>query len=262
MVDKSRLDELYAAYNRRRWVHPDPIEFLYRYRDGRDREIAALVASSLAYGRVAQILKSVGVVLDVMGPSPLRFLEAATPSSLKEGFQGFKHRFTTGCELAALLEGAKRVVTRYGSLQACFLAGLDEDHEDVLPALSHLAEALASCSDETCNSLLPLPRRGSACKRLNLFLRWLVREDRVDPGGWRRVPPSKLIVPLDTHMHRVAILLGMTKRKNGGLRTAVEITRAFRKIAPDDPVRYDFALTRLGIRKDLDMGEALRGLLS
>jgi len=95
--------------------------------------------------------------------------------------------------------------------------------------------------------LLPDPRLGSACKRLNLYLRWMVRRDAVDPGGWN-VPPAKLVVPLDTHMHALGRALGLTDRRSADLRTALEITAAFRAIAPDDPVRYDFALTRLGMR--------------
>ncbi|MBW2545477.1 MAG: TIGR02757 family protein, partial [Deltaproteobacteria bacterium] len=97
---------------------------------------------------------------------------------------------------------------------------------------------------------VPLPAKGSACKRLNLFLRWMVRRDDVDPGGWDDIPPSKLVIPLDTHMHRICLAFGFTKRKQADMKTALEITDSFRAIVPDDPVRYDFALTRLGIRKD------------
>ena len=109
--------------------------------------------------------------------------------------------------------------------------------------------------------LLPFPEKGSACKRLNLFLRWMVRKDRVDPGGWDGVPASKLIVPLDTHMYGITRGLGFTERKSADLRTAIEATAAFRKIAPRDPVRYDFALTRPGIRRDPEAGALLRRIL-
>jgi len=93
--------------------------------------------------------------------------------------------------------------------------------------------------------------RGSACKRLLMYLRWMVRKDEVDPGGWEGIPPSKLLVPVDTHMHRIARKLRFTRRKQANLATVREITAAFRKIVPDDPARYDFTLTRFGIRKDL-----------
>lgn len=258
-ISKPQLERLYNLYNSRKWVHPDPLEFLYEYPDFKDREVAGLIASSLAYGRVAQILKSVSGVLEKMGPSPYDFLMSTTPSTLLHVYSDFKHRFTTGEELAAMLIGAKSVIERFDSLYNCFLSGFRDDDETVLTGLSFLANEFRTELNGNCNSLLPLPERGSACKRWNLFLRWMVREDHVDPGGWNRVSPAKLIVPLDTHMYRICLLLGMTGRKNADMRTALEITRAFRKIEPQDPVRYDFALTRLGIRTDADLDTFLKG---
>ena len=258
IVDGKRLDELYALYNCREFVHPDPLEFLYDYRNLQDREVVALIASCLAYGRVAQILKSVSSALERMGPSPFTFLLDASRRCLLTAFEGFKHRFTTGEELAIMLWGARRVIERYGSLYDCFMAGFEHGDNTVIPALSNFAgEMNRSFPGGRCY-LLPSPDGGSACKRLNLFLRWMVRQDRVDPGGWSAVPASKLIVPLDTHMHRIGLSLELTKRKQPNLRTALDLTRAFRRMAPEDPVRYDFALTRLGIRDDTD----LQGFLS
>ncbi len=259
IINKPKLERLYVFYNSRKWVHPDPLEFLYRYDDLKDREVAGFIASSLAYGRVAQILKSVSGVLDKMGPSPYDFLLSTTPSYLLRIYSDFKHRFTTGEELALMLIGVKSVVQRFGSLYNCFLSGFNNNHETVLGGLSFLLNELRSNLNCRSNSLLPLPEKGSACKRLNLFLRWMVREDNVDPGGWNRVSPAKLCIPLDTHMHRICLLLGLTVRKNVDIKTTLEITKAFHTIEPDDPVRYDFALTRLGIRKDADLDTFLRG---
>ena len=258
LIRKEQLETLYAFYNSRKWVHPDPLEFLYDYGDLKDREVAGLIASSLAYGRVAQILKSVSGVLKKMGPSPYDFLMSATPSSLRRTYSDFKHRFTTGEELAMTLIGAKAVIERFGSLYNCFLSGFNEDDDTILTGLSFLVKELRTNLNGRSNSLLPLPERGSACKRLNLFLRWMVRRDRVDPGGWDRVNPAKLIIPIDTHMYRICLLLKLTGRKNVDMRTAKEITFAFRKIVPEDPVRYDFALTRLGIRTDADLDAFLK----
>jgi uncharacterized protein (TIGR02757 family) len=250
-----KLDSLYAEYNRQEFVHPDPLEFLRSYEDVADREIVALVASSLAYGRVSQILGSVNKVLDGMGPSPRLFLQASSEKRIRDTFKAFKHRFSTGRDLANLLVGVKKAVEEYGSLNECFLAGYDVRHETVLPALEKFVERLNDYGGDT--NLLPPPSKGSACKRLNLFLRWMVREDEVDPGGWSGVPSSKLIVPLDTHMHRIAMGLNMTARRQGNMRTALEVTRAFAEICPDDPIKYDFALTRFGIRDDMDIEEIL-----
>ena len=258
-ISKSRLERLYVLYNSREWVHPDPLEFLYKYTDFNDREVAGLIASSLAYGRVTQILKSVSCVLEKMGPSPQSFLLSSTPSSLRRIFSNFKHRFTTGEDLALMLIGAKSVIARFGSLYNCFLSGFKDDDETALTGLSFLVNELKIALNGKSNSLLPSPEMGSACKRWNLFLRWMVREDRVDPGGWDEVSPAKLVIPLDTHMYRICRLLKLTRRKNMDMRTALEITCAFRAIEPKDPVRYDFVLTRLGIRTDTHLDAFLEG---
>ena len=140
---------------------------------------------------------------------------------------------------------------RHGTLEACFREGLREEDETVLPALDRFAARLREAYNGRGNYLVSSPCDGSACKRMHLYLRWMVRRDSVDPGPWRGVPAAKLVAPLDTHMHRVALRLGLTRRKQANGATAVEITRAFRRIVPKDPVKYDFALTRPGIRREL-----------
>jgi uncharacterized protein (TIGR02757 family) len=251
------LEALYASYNRREYVHPDPVELLYAYDDPADREIAALVAASLAYGRVAQILRSVSCVLERMGARPRQFVQGASADRLRRLFGDFRHRFQTGRELAALLWALKALLRRHGGLNEFFLAATDPTAETVLPALGSLAGELNAAVGGACGHLLPDPTRGSACKRLHLFLRWMVRRDGVDPGGWTGVSPAKLIVPLDTHMHRIAALLGATRRRTLDLRTAQEVTAAFRAVSPGDPARYDFALTRFGIRREMDLSMLL-----
>ncbi len=245
---KETLDELYALYNRREFIHPDPLEFLHHYDDPLDREIVGMVASALAYGRVHQILRSVSEVLHRMGESPSRFILEHSPATIHKRFRDFRHRFTGGGQLAALLCGMKGLIQSHGSLRASFAMKCKLDDETILPALTAFVEELSEEARDELITLLPSPRKGSACKRLNLFLRWMVRSDDVDPGGWGGVGACKLIVPLDTHMHRIGLDAGLTRRKQADLRTALEVTQAFREIVPEDPVRYDFALTRLGIR--------------
>ncbi len=257
VVHKKVLDTVYTRYNRREYVHPDPLEVLYEYDDLADREIVGLIASSLAYGRVRQILKSVSAALARMDV-PSTFLRAATRTSLREHFADFKHRFTTGEDMAGLLFAAKTVIERHGSLRACFANNINRTDETVLPALTAFVQELNRSGADTEHSLLPQPERGSSCKRLNLYLRWMVRRDEVDPGGWDEVPAAKLVVPLDTHMHRIGRTLGLTRRKQADMRTALEITDAFRTVAPHDPVRYDFALTRLGMCGHKDVVGLLR----
>ena len=250
------LDGLYFVYNRRELIHPDPLLFLYRYNNPLDREIAGLVASSLAYGRVAQILKSVSRVLDPLGPRPHRFL-SAYPGELSRILEGFKHRFTTAGEMENLLAHAARAQREHGSLEGLLCHCLERSH-DLLSALDGFSDALSP--ERRGFPLLTAPRDGSACKRLFLLLKWMVRRDDVDPGGWKVVAPRDLIMPTDTHIHAIALKLGLTKRKQADLVTALEITERFRAIAPDDPTRYDFVLSRFGIRSGLH-AEALSDLL-
>lgn len=242
------LEALRQRYNWREFVHPDPIEFLYRYEDVRDREIAGLVAASLAYGRVSQILKAVSGVLYEMGPSPRAFVESAAAGRIKRAFGSFRYRFTTGEELAALFLGTRRVLKEHGSLEHCFSTKYSDAGGDVPEALDRFAGAL--CPEK--NSLMPRAANGGACKRLNLYLRWMVRRDDVDPGGWAAPAPAALIMPLDTHIHRICTDMGLTRRRAADMRTARDITDAFSAFAPHDPTRYDFAIARLGIRKDTD----------
>ena len=257
---KETLEALYGRLNRREFVNPDPLIFLYAYDDVRDREIAGLIAACLAYGRVARILHSVGTVLSVMGASPTIYLRDASERRMGRDFANFTHRFAKGPQLTALLSGMGRVIRDFGSLNDCFRAGLDPHDKTTAPALGtfarHLVTRCASSSDP--GHLMPCPEKGSACKRLHLYLRWMVRRDAVDPGGWHGISPARLLVPVDVHMFRMARKLGLTDRNQADLRAALEITDGFRKWSPEDPVRYDFSLTRLGLRKDFgDIPEAI-----
>lgn len=244
------LEDLYSHYNGFEYIHPDPLEFVHLYDSKADREIVGLIASALAYGRVQQILCSVRLVLDIMGPSPSSFLLENGPADIMNVLRSFKHRFTTGEMLAGLLTAVGKLTAEYGSLESCFLTGFSPEERNVLPALAALVKKIEKACGRALPMFLPSPEAGSACKRLNLFLRWMVRSDNVDPGTWETVPASHLVVPLDTHMHRIAAKIGLTCRKQADIRCAVEITEAFASIRPDDPVRYDFALTRFGIKPE------------
>jgi uncharacterized protein (TIGR02757 family) len=242
------LDRIYHRYNRREFVHPDPLEVVYRYSDTRDREIAGLIAASLAYGRVAQILQSLDRVLKPLGSSPFEALSAMNRSALDVEYRGFKHRWTTAAELVTLLAGTQDALRTYGSLEKCFAAYHDADSGNTIAGLAGLVSALGGPS-----SLLSDPTKSSACKRIHLYLRWMVRKDDVDPGCWNCVDPAHLIIPLDTHMHRAAKTLRLTRRKQPNRAAALDVTRAFNQINPGDPLKYDFALTRFGIRNELSI---------
>ncbi|MFO7751599.1 MAG: TIGR02757 family protein [Desulfobacteraceae bacterium] len=245
------LEEIRNTYNKRRFVSPDPLQFLYKYNNLHDREISGMIAAFLAFGRVDQILGAVDRVLGVMGDNPRKYIEAASPSDFYHDFAGFQYRFVKGVQVAELCKGLKYIIKTFGSVNECFLAGFSGKHDTVLNGLSFLICRILENSEP--GYLVAHPEKGSACKRSNLYLRWMVRRDEVDPGGWTGVSPSRLILPLDTHMHRICRLIGLTERKQANMKTAIEATGSLRKIAPDDPVRYDFSLTRFGIRQDFEI---------
>ena len=254
---KAFLEGLYLVYNRQELVHPDPLEFLYNYDEPQDREIAGLVASCLAYGRVAQILKSVEKALTPLGPHPRDFL-MQDPHSLRgilsNSYKNLKHRFTTGGHVTDLLVRVSEILRSHGSLEE-FMRSCLRGGGSMLPALNIFSRTLSPAREGF--SMLSSPEDGSACKRLFLYLKWMVRRDDVDPGGWTVFSPKDLVMPTDTHIHNITRQLGLTERKQADLKTALEITHGFSAFSPEDPTRYDFALTRFGIRGALQIPELI-----
>lgn len=242
---RERLETIYKKYNRKENIHPDPLEFLLLYDRPEDREIVGLIASGLAYGRVASILNSTEKVLSIMGKSPCSYLKSADSGSIRADLRNFKHRFTSAGEMAALLSSLGQLQKEYGSL-AYMMTEL-QNGVSYREALHLFVDKILTSAGVSRCSLLPRPSLGSACKRLHLFMRWMVRKDEVDPGGWDMIHPRDLIIPLDVHMHRAGTELGFTCRKSADRKTAEEVTDGFRRLCPEDPVRYDFAITRLGI---------------
>lgn len=242
------LEQTYKKMNRAEFIHPDPLEFVWRYKKPGDMEIAGIIAASLAYGNVKQILKSVEKVLSPMGVSPRSFLLSASRKDLERTYSGFKHRFTTGREMIVFLTALKAALKKHGSLNKAFVSimtpGGSNYEEEIYRFVSLVFPGLCT------PTLIPCPAHKSSFKRLNLFLRWMVRKDAVDPGPWEGVPAAGLIVPLDTHMHRVSREMGVTRRKDTSMKTAAEITAFFSGLEPADPVKYDFCLTRAGIRRE------------
>jgi len=249
---KQRLETLYQRYNKRGFVDPDPLVFLYDYPRVRDREIAGLIAACLAYGRVSMIMATVRGILDILGPDLHRAVTRVSPEDLNWMFTGFRYRFASQAHLVALILGIQAILRDYGSLEACFMANAGEkENYDVHTGLAGMYATI----NAGAGHLFADPGKTSACKRSHLYLRWMVRQDRVDPGGWATVPAASLMVPVDTHMHRIGRLLGFTQRKSADRVCAREITKGFSRLAPADPVRYDFALTRFGIRQEFDMDD-------
>jgi len=256
---------LYRRYNRRELIKPDPLQFVYRYSDPADMEIAGFLAAVLAYGRVAQIEKSLDRLLGKMGKSPAAFIAGFDKTGRRE-LQDFRHRFNTGDDISDLCELLKKVLKNCGSLEGCFLRGYRDTDENIIGALSGFCDWLLQQHARKNNGhigrglkyLVSNPAGGSAAKRLNLFLRWMVRDDNIDTGLWKRIDKAKLLVPMDVHMSRISRFLKLHNRKNISIKTAVEVTKAFVEIEPADPVKYDFALCRIGMASGCDNWQELK----
>lgn len=250
---KAALDALYDNFNAPE-AALDPIQIVRRYTDVRDREIVAFIAAGLAFGRVASVMASIERVCDVMGPSPAAFVKSFNATRDGAALQTFVHRWIRGADVIGLLVVLRRMIKTHGSIEQWVAAGYSASDEDLAPAIerfsrSAISEPRNSGTSEPRNLayFFSRPSTGSACKRLNLFLRWMVRQDAVDPGGWTLIPASKLLVPLDTHTIRVGKCLRLTRRASPGWKMAADITAALRRLDPTDPVRYDFALCHLGM---------------
>lgn len=256
---KKQLEKLYRTFDLE-FLSTDPLEFVHRYTRPADQEVAGLISASLAYGRVANIRRNLERVFRVMGESPWRFATSFTPKKGLMLFKDFSHRFNNGRDMVCLIYFIRQMIEKSGSIGGFFLEGYDPGEKNVKGALaSFSARVLALDSAPVFGTkklpsgagvrfFFPSPEGGSACKRLNLYLRWMVRRgDGLDFGIWRDISPSKLVIPLDTHIARISRNIGLTTRKNPGWRMAEEITDELRKLDPFDPVKYDFSLCRLGI---------------
>ena len=245
---KQHLDRLYRDFNYADSA-PDPIQIVRRFSSSDDREVVGFLAASLAFGRVASVLQSIERTLAVMGPAPADYVRRFEAKRDARAFAPIVHRWIRGDDLAALVGIMRRMIDRSGSIEGFFAGGLDADADDVGPAIDRFSSrALAlGVRSPGVGYFFPRPSAGSACKRLNLFLRWMVRHDALDLGVWSRVPTAKLIIPLDTHVIRVGRHLKLTRYASPGWAMACDITASLRALDPDDPVKYDFSLCHLGM---------------
>ena len=253
---KPVLDRLYTDFN-----YPDsaadPIQIVRRYERNDDREVVALCAASLAFGRVMSVIASIERLVAIMGARPADYVRTFKPEYERSKFKGFVHRWTRENDFVALLWIIRQMLERSGSIEGFFLEGYDASAPDLSAAIdSFSARALALDLTAAYGRVpkrpgagyfFPSPSKGSACKRMNLFLRWMIRRDALDFGIWSRVPASKLVVPLDTHIIRVGRCLQLTRLTSPGWKMASDITASLAKIDPDDPIRYDFSICHLGM---------------
>jgi uncharacterized protein (TIGR02757 family) len=260
----ARLEQLYEAYNRED-AAADPIQIVRRYQTPADQEIVGFCAAALAFGRVASVLNTVETLARVLGPEPAQYVRRFDPKAPHPELRAMVHRWTRGKDIVALLWLLRQMVDRSGSIEGFFLEGHDPAATDLGGALDSFSRrAMALDLKAVYGRGVPArtgvgyfftrPSAGSGCKRLNLFLRWMVRRDEVDLGAWTSIPPSKLIVPLDTHVIRLGRCLRLTRYTSPGWRMAAEITASLRAIDPVDPVRFDFSICHVGMMNACGFG--------
>jgi uncharacterized protein (TIGR02757 family) len=246
------LERLYREFDYGARVARDAIEFPLRYPATADREVVALLTTCLAYGRVDLFGRALHGVLQAMGPSPAAFVRDFDARRDAGAFAGFIYRFNRPRDLVAFCVATRDLLARYGTLEKCFSAGDVEPAGRIGPALERFVRALLNADvrdvfprgrlSRGYRHLFPLPSGGGPCKRLHLFLRWMVRREPPDLGLWTSISPARLLMPIDTHVENMSRAIGLTRRRSRNWKMAEEITRRLALVDPADPVKYDFAL--------------------
>lgn len=261
---KNILNRFYREYNFKERIKHDPIEFPHRYSTPRDIEVAGFIASCLAYGQIKLFKPVIEKILEPGGKHPARFF---INFSLKRdskyfigdplGRKAISYRFNKEKDILCLVFMLSQALKRWDSLKNLFYHYYRPEHDDIGHALDNFLRFFLSIDTSPVYGenirppgliqFFPSPGTGSACKRMNLFLRWMVRSKDIDLGIWNKIPPYKLIIPLDTHIAKISRCIGLTKRTTSDWRTAKEITESLKKLDPEDPLKYDFALCHQGI---------------
>ena len=252
---KQKLEYHYKAFDRTK-LEPDPLQFLHLFKDKRDIEIIGFIASIFAYGNVKQIENTLNKLVIVFEGKPYRFIKNFNIKNDRQKLDGINHRFYTNEDIIQLFYVLNKEINRFGSIKKIFLSGYNISDFNVKNSLVHFSNHFLNSFQRSFDNIsngtkfmFPLPEKGSACKRMNLFLRWMVRNDELDFGLWNEIPSSKLVIPVDTHVARICKSLKLTKRKNVSWQMAEEITQNLKKYDSNDPVKYDFAICHIGIRK-------------
>ena len=254
---KKTLDSFYKGYDFNERLSHDPIEFPHRYSRPEDIEVAGFIASCFSYGKVELFKPVIEQILKPGGRRPALFLKNYSQKKDAKYFKGISYRFNKEEDIICYIYILSTILKKWGSLKKLFYHNYRSDHEDIKIAINGFVEYFHEVDTSPVygrnikppglTQLISLPAKRSACKRVNLFLRWMVRTKDIDLGIWNKIPPSKLIIPLDTHIAKISRCLGFTKRVVPDWKTAKEITESLKTFDPQDPLKYDFALCHQGI---------------
>lgn len=242
------LDEAYARFARPDFITDDPVQVPRSFTDVRDAELIGLLTATIAWGQRRTILTNAWRLVRMMDGEPHAFIMGASETEVR-AMDRFVHRTFQGVDLCYFVAALRHLVNTHGGLEAAFLTGT-EGHWDAAQGIHLFRERFFQLPHpERTRKHVADPAKGSNAKRLNMFLRWMVRPDDrgVDMGHWRRIRPADLMVPLDVHTGRVARDLGLLQRRQDDWKSVIELTEQLRKLDPVDPVRYDIALFALGV---------------
>ena len=249
---KTFLDEKADRFNQPTFIKNDPVSIPHRFTKKQDVEIAGFFAAVLAWGQRVTIIRKCTELMSWMDNDPHHFIVQHKASDLKR-FETFRHRTFNGTDALYFIAALQSIYTKYDSMEDAFaVRDADITVEQGLINFHHLFFALADHPQRT-KKHLPTPERKSTCKRINMYLRWMVRHDNkgVDFGLWKKISPAQLVCPCDVHVDRVARRLKLIRRKQTDWQTALELTENLRRFDPTDPVKYDFALFGLGIEEKM-----------
>jgi uncharacterized protein (TIGR02757 family) len=244
------LEEKYLQYNNPSFIVCDPISIPHGFSDSRDKEISGFLTAAIAWGRRDLILRSSRLMLDLMDKTPYEFIMSASENELFR-LSGFVHRTFNGIDCVYFIKGLRHIYSNYNSMEEVLLQGMKEGGS-LKEGLSFLRSVFFSLPHASRNEKhFANVVRGAAGKRLNMFLRWMVRKDNngVDFGIWDKIDPAMLYIPLDLHSGNTARRLGLLTRKMNDWKAVEELTAYLREFDPADPVKYDFALFGLGVNE-------------
>ena len=252
---KQKLEYHYKAFDKTK-INPDPLQFLHYFSDGNDIEIMGFLSSVFAYGNVKQIENTLKKLILLFDGRPYHFIESFNSINDVNKIYEIKHRFYNSDDVINLFKILSKEINNYGSIKRIFLKDYNFSDQNVKNGITNFSNHFLNSFEDNIGNvsngikfMFPLPEKGSACKRMNLFLRWMVRKDELDFGLWTEIEKKKLVIPVDTHVARICKTLKLTKRKNVSWKMAEEITEKLKIFDPDDPVKYDFAICHIGIRK-------------
>jgi len=256
---KQKLDKFYRDYDFKGRIANDPIELPHLFTRPEDVEVSGFIAACFSYGKVELFKPVIKSLLHRMGHSPYDFLLNHNICENRELFAGLRYRFNSNDDILCLFHVLGSLIRKYGSVESVFRRHYRSSDTSIEAGLAGMTEVFLGVDTSVIYGdaakpkgflqFFPSPARGSACKRMNMFLRWMIRDRDIDFGIWRGFPKNKLVIPLDVHIARISRCLGFTSRASQDWKTAIEITESLKTIDAEDPLKYDFALCHQGIAR-------------